>query len=133
MTLATELRQSQQLRPVDGTAVVGLERKYDRLQMANRNPARLIAPVALVGAVVGILAVVQASRSDKPSPPPPAHHTTTHARPVVRRARVYVVKPGDNLTLIAQKTHVDVETLQQLNPSVDPQTLRVGQRLKLVP
>lgn len=101
--------------------------------MADRKLARFIAPMALVAAVVGILAVVQASRSEDPAPSP-THRTVTHS---VHRAkpkpRSYVVKPGDTLTMIASRTGVDVATLQRLNPRADPQALRVGQRLTLVP
>jgi LysM repeat protein len=42
-----------------------------------------------------------------------------------------MVKPGDTLGGIGQKTGVDVETLQSLNPSLDPQALVSGQKIKL--
>ena len=41
------------------------------------------------------------------------------------------VQAGDTLGGIAEKTGVSVETLQELNPNVDPQALTSGQRLKL--
>ena len=44
---------------------------------------------------------------------------------------VYVVQTGDTLGGIAAKTGVSIETLQELNPNVDPQALTSGQRLKL--
>ncbi|MEA2351873.1 MAG: LysM domain, partial [Thermoleophilaceae bacterium] len=43
----------------------------------------------------------------------------------------YVVKTGDTLGSIAQKTGVPVEKLQELNPTLDPQALVSGQRIKL--
>ena len=43
------------------------------------------------------------------------------------------MKPGDTLTVIADKTGVSLETIQRLNPDVDPQALQTGQRLKLSP
>jgi LysM repeat protein len=102
--------------------------------MADRKLARFVAPMALLAAVVGIMVVVQVSRSDNGAPSQAHRATTTHtARPAKPKARAYVVKPGDNLTVIASKTGVDVDTLQQLNPGIDPQALRVGQRLTLVP
>jgi LysM repeat protein len=42
-----------------------------------------------------------------------------------------VVRSGDTLGSIAQKTGIPVEQLQQLNPSLDPQALVSGQRIKL--
>jgi LysM repeat protein len=42
-----------------------------------------------------------------------------------------VVKTGDTLGSIAERTGVDVETLQELNPDLDPQALVSGQRIKL--
>ena len=44
---------------------------------------------------------------------------------------VYVVKTGDTLGAIAQKTGIPVEKLQELNPELDPQALVSGQKIKL--
>jgi LysM repeat protein len=43
----------------------------------------------------------------------------------------YIVKVGDTLTGISAATGVDVDTLIQLNPTTDPQTLIAGTKLKL--
>lgn len=43
----------------------------------------------------------------------------------------YTVKPGDSLSAIAQAQGVDIATIQELNPDVDPRALRPGQKLKL--
>ena len=48
-----------------------------------------------------------------------------------RRARTYVVKPGDTPSGIAEKTGVSLDLLLELNPNLDPQTLSPGQRIKL--
>ena len=46
--------------------------------------------------------------------------------------KVYVVKPGDCcLSQIAQKTGVEIEELEQLNPGLDPQAIHSGDRVKL--
>jgi LysM repeat protein len=45
--------------------------------------------------------------------------------------RVYVVKAGDTLVKIADTTGVPIEQLLSLNPSIDPQGLVTGQRVKL--
>lgn len=104
--------------------------------MADRNPARLAAPLALLAAVIAVIVVVQASGSSSSSPSTPAATRTVltqHARRARRAPRAYVVKPGDTLSVIADKTGVSLETIQRLNPSVDPQALQTGQRLKLAP
>ncbi len=43
----------------------------------------------------------------------------------------YVVQQGDTLGSIAAKTGISVSRLQALNPSVDPQSLLSGQKLRL--
>ncbi len=43
----------------------------------------------------------------------------------------YVVQPGDSLVSIAEATGIDVETLEQLNPGIDPQALQEGARVRL--
>jgi LysM repeat protein len=55
--------------------------------------------------------------------------------PRIRRtptgARYYVVRAGDNLSTIANRTGVPVATILELNPSLDPQALTTGQRVRL--
>jgi nucleoid-associated protein YgaU len=100
-----------------------------------RNPARLVAPLALLAAAVAVVVVIQGSRSGSPGSSPPVtrtalHRPARHARP---RPTSYVVQAGDTLSVIAAKTHVSLATIMRLNPSVDPQALQTGQRLKLSP
>jgi LysM repeat protein len=45
--------------------------------------------------------------------------------------KFYVVRAGDTLSKIAAKTGVEIEELLTLNPSVDPQGLVTGQKIKL--
>ncbi|MBB4662481.1 LysM peptidoglycan-binding domain-containing protein [Conexibacter arvalis] len=103
--------------------------------MGNRNPARLLAPLALVAAFAAVIVVVQAAGTGSSDSTQTATVTRTQDRPARRRARkrVYVVKAGDNLSLIAERTGVSLETIEQLNPDLDAQALRVGQRLRLAP
>jgi LysM repeat protein len=44
---------------------------------------------------------------------------------------VYVVRAGDTLTTIAAATGVSVDRLEQLNPSVEPTSLFIGDELRL--
>jgi hypothetical protein len=47
------------------------------------------------------------------------------------RKGVWIVHLGDTLGAISVKTGIDESTLQALNPDLDPQTLREGQRIAL--
>jgi teichoic acid transport system ATP-binding protein len=47
------------------------------------------------------------------------------------KPRTYTVRAGDNFGAIAEQTGVSVEELQELNPTVDPQALTVGEKIKL--
>jgi len=42
----------------------------------------------------------------------------------------YVVAKGDNLSSIAKKAGISLKAIQDLNPGVDSNKLRIGQRLK---
>jgi LysM repeat protein len=101
--------------------------------MADRSPARVFAPLALLAAVLGVTLVVMLSRTDSSTPDRGAPPATVahHAQHAKARARSYVVRAGDSLSAIAVRTGVSVEVLQRLNPNADPQALHVGQRLKL--
>jgi LysM repeat protein len=104
--------------------------------MADRNPARLAAPLALVAAAIAVAVVVQASGTDSSSRSDRTATRTAQTQPVRRarpRPRAYVVKSGDTLTLIAERTGVSLDTIMRLNPEVDPNALQTGQRLKLAP
>jgi LysM repeat protein len=103
--------------------------------MADRNTARLAAPLALLMAAVAVAAVIQASGSSSPSQPPPVTRTAQvhHVRHARAPPRSYVVQAGDTLSTIAAKTGVSLATIQRLNPGIDPQALQTGQSLKLSP
>ncbi|WP_205697549.1 LysM domain-containing protein [Conexibacter sp. SYSU D00693] len=109
--------------------------------MPHPSPARWLAPIALVAAAVAVLLVLAGSggSSDEAASEPAAPTSTGRTSTTVAQgqeqgdaaSRTYKVKSGDSLTSIADRTGVAVERLQQLNPDVDAQTLRVGQTLKL--
>jgi len=98
--------------------------------------ARLLAALALVAAVVAVVMVVSAglkndsttSKKTSTGNQPAKQQTPTKPKTT---AKTYTVKPGDNLTTIAEETGVSVSELRALNPEVDPQILTVGQKLKL--
>ena len=102
--------------------------------MAVRGSGRFIAPLALIASVLGVMVVVLISRVDAPAPAvTPQQATQTDTQREKPKRRFYVVKPGDNLTVISEKTGISIETIERLNPDVDPQTLAAGARLKLTP
>jgi LysM repeat protein len=107
--------------------------------MAGRSPARFLAPLALVAFVVALFMVVSATGGGEDGSGNPASNTsqpeatatpTASAKPE-RRRRVYIVKPGDTPSGIAEKTGVSLEQLEEANPDLDPQLLAPGQRIRL--
>jgi hypothetical protein len=116
-----------------------------------RNPAHLLAPIALVVFGIAVLVVLSnsggndggtgasgssaaAEKRDLGSAAPQRKArrrqstTTTKTTPT---GDVYVVKQGDTLAGIAETTGVPVERLQELNPGLDQFSLVAGQRIKL--
>lgn len=122
----------------------------------HRSPLRILAPLALAGFVVAFLLVVvgsdagggsdagpsprgeQQEREDLGTRDGDAADTESARRRRARERResalgadFYTVKAGDTLGGIAETTGIPVETLQTLNPELDPQTLVSGQKIKL--
>lgn len=60
-----------------------------------------------------------------------SQRTTGSTPPPPRQRKRYTIKAGDTLGAISEQTGVPVETLQQLNPELDPQALIAGQKVKL--
>jgi LysM repeat protein len=105
--------------------------------MAGRTLARFLAPLALVAVVVAMYMVISAGldKNGDGQPASTARPTATakpgKAKKGKRKRRVYVVKPGDTPSGIAEKTGISLEKLEQANPDLDPQLLAPGQRIKL--
>jgi LysM repeat protein len=103
-----------------------------------RSPARLFAPLALVACAIAILVIVNRDTGSGDATGPKtattrSTATTTASQGAKKTRHTYIVKSGDVLSQIAIRTGVPLETLQQLNPGVDAQSLHVGQKLKLAP
>lgn len=105
-----------------------------------RSSARVVAPLALVVCAIAFFAVLASSGTgdgdggvQEPAQAPPTTAPSTRDEPPEepRRRQAHTVEVGDNLDGIAETTGVDVETLLELNPELDPQALEVGQRIKL--
>lgn len=96
--------------------------------MSSSSPLRFLAPGALLAVLLAVFLVIQ-SGTQEDSVNPVAGATTEQTKPKGRRT--YTVRSGDNLSEIAQRYDLTVEQLQELNPDVDPQAIRAGQRLRL--
>lgn len=103
-----------------------------------RSPARLFAPLALVACAVAVLVIVNSGGSSgggatSETTTTGSSTTTTTTQATKHHKRTYIVKDGDVLSQIAIKTGVPLATIQQLNPTVDAQSLHAGQKIKLGP
>jgi LysM repeat protein len=117
---------------------------------AKRTPARVLAPLALVAFGVALLLILASAgrNDDEPSRSSAREQEQRDLELAKERRRrqksderregqgklpqdVYVVKTGDTLGSIAEKTGIPVEKLQELNPELDPQALVSGQKIKL--
>lgn len=110
--------------------------------------ARLLAPLALVICAIAVFSVLSSggsetatrggsdseqsssSRDSGDSSSADSGDTSESGSTGPVRS-TYRVKPGDSFAAIAEKTGVDVDTLAELNPDVDPRALQPGQKLKL--
>jgi LysM repeat protein len=94
---------------------------------------RAFAVMALIAAFVLVVVIIATSGggsggNDNGNAQKP---TVSKAGQRAVRRGVWIVHSGDTLGSISVKTGIDVTTLQQLNPDLDPQTLLEGQRIAL--
>lgn len=94
--------------------------------MFEPTPVRFLAPVALVLAIVAVVVVIGSANPGQKTAPKPT--TTAHTRTTKKTA---LVRSGDTMTSISNRTGVSVSVLIRLNPAVDPNALPVGKPLKL--
>jgi LysM repeat protein len=89
--------------------------------------ARVAAPVAFLLAVtIAVLLVRSGLREDDALPPGPTVVAARGSGP-----SVVTVRAGDTLERIAAHTGTTVARLTRLNPGIDPDVLRVGQRVRV--
>jgi LysM repeat protein len=123
--------------------------------MSSGSQARWLAPLALLAALLAVALIVTSSTGEDTDDPPAAQQTeqtgtstgeeraqddgaeqeedttgTTATTPATER-ETYTVQTGDTFGSIAEETGVSVAELQELNPTVDPQSLTVGQEIRL--
>jgi LysM repeat protein len=109
----------------------------DGASRSRRSPARFLAPVFLVAVIAGTYIVVhnginqinRRTSSSTTTATRPAHLTRTQRKYV--KQKFYTVQPGDTLSQIASKTGVSLDTLEALNRHMNPNSLQLGQRIRL--
>lgn len=119
--------------------------------MSGRTSARILAPAALVATAIALLMILASSRGGDGGAPTagereaaPATKTTQDRGSKSGEAedgagaagkrpsrKTYRVQPGDTPSTIAEKAGIPLETLLDLNPDIDPQSLSPGQKLRL--
>ena len=120
--------------------------------METRRPStvlRILAPLALIIAGVALVMIVTASngsgggdkgKSERAAEKQRDLGTASDGEDKTPRKKrnsdrlpqkYYIVKTGDTLGAIAEKTGVPVEKLQTLNEGLDQFSLRSGQKIKL--
>jgi LysM repeat protein len=107
---------------------------YDRGAMVRRSRGRYLVPIVLAATITGTYLIVHNGLTHKSSTTrshvPKRPTKSRHGR--FARVKFYVVKRGDTLSSISQKTGVSIQTLQALNHKlVDPNSLQTAQRLRL--
>ncbi|HET7443336.1 MAG TPA: LysM peptidoglycan-binding domain-containing protein [Solirubrobacterales bacterium] len=95
--------------------------------------ARLLAVLALVGAIVALVILIPAALKDNNDDSKQSSNHPAKQQPKKQRtkAKTYVVETGDTLIGIAHKTGVPISEIRALNPEIDPQILIAGETLKL--
>lgn len=98
--------------------------------------ARYAAPAAFLAAVTIGVIVIRAGFEDGTHHPKPTTtattKTTTHRHGHQKvHTRTYTIQSGDTLASISVKTGTSVAQLVHLNPGIDPQALRIGQKIRV--
>ena len=97
--------------------------------------ARVVAPVVLIVAAVAIIMIVNASvggGGDDEEGAGERQATTTTAdgcqpeAPDAVEAGYFVIEPGDDLSIVADRTCIAIDQITELNPNLDPQLIQPG-------
>lgn len=96
--------------------------------------ARFLAPIALAAVAVGIYLIVHSGLATHHPPTKPTSSQLLagpHRHRALRTPKFYTVRSGDTLSQISVRTKVLILRLTELNPSISPNSLQTGQRLRL--
>ena len=95
---------------------------------------RFGAPFLFLAAVTIAVLLVREGLQEKSAPSPAGVTTTTIGRiattPAVR-PRFYRLRAGETLGDVAIRFEVTVDDLLTLNPGIDPNSLTIGQRIRV--
>ena len=113
---------------------------YHRAAAMPQRPPNTIARIAAVVSLLTVFAligwVVVSSGDDSGDGNRKGDGVVTTTEPTAEGERAlnkgfYVVKEGDTLAQIAENTGLDLDSLEELNPTLDPQALTPGQHVRL--
>jgi hypothetical protein len=90
--------------------------------------ARIIAPIALAVAAAAIVLIVAGTLDSSDEDKSSTRETTASTGCAVAAEKAvkegsYVIKAGENLTTVQEKTCVSEDELLELNPNLDPQLI----------
>ena len=102
----------------------------NELMDLRQNFLRLLALIALAAAAIVLIVVVTSSLPDSGDDGKDGGAKQAKADKG-SGDKFYIVQPGDSLSTIAEKENIDLDTLEELNPDLDPQALSTGQQVKL--
>lgn len=101
--------------------------------VSRQTAARYGAPLVFLAAVTVAVLLVrsgmdEAARRNEPSGDRARPAAT---KPAAKATRVYVVRPGDTLGVIAPRFGLTEAKLVELNPGIEPTALRIGQKIRV--
>jgi len=93
--------------------------------------ARILAPLALVVVAAVIVLVVSGSldSSDEGKKDERERTTSSGCQPDAEQAvedGYYVIEAGEDLSIVADRTCIPIDRLEELNPNLDPQLIQIG-------
>jgi hypothetical protein len=94
--------------------------------------ARVAAVLALIAAFILVVVTIAGSGGDDgDSGEAEAGSAISREGERALRRGVWLVREGDTLVSISEQTGMETDELLELNPNIDPQVLRAGERLIL--
>jgi hypothetical protein len=96
---------------------------------------RFVAPLIFLGAVIAIVSIVMNSgvmNGGDGAGVSPSPSKSAHASPgTTVKVRVYKVRSGDTLSVIAERSGTTVDAILAINPGLNANDLTVGSKIKL--
>ena len=93
--------------------------------------ARVAAVLALIGAFVLVVVTIAGSGDDDSGDAEATADGISREGERALERGIWIVREGDTFVSITEETGIETDQLLELNPQIDPQAVRVGQRLIL--